>query len=101
MSFVDPEWSARTPTTESGPLAGAKVVVTGAIDGYSRDEAEEAVRVAGGQPVSSVSKNTTVVVAGPGAGSKQAKAESLGVPVLDQAQFGQLLARGMVVVEGS
>ena len=101
VSFVDPEWSARTPTTESGPLAGAKVVVTGAIDGYSRDEAEEAVRIAGGQPVSSVSKNTTVVVAGPGAGSKQAKAESLGVPVLDQAQFGQLLARGMVVVEGS
>jgi DNA ligase (NAD+) len=101
VSFVDPEWSSRTPTTESGPLAGAKVVVTGAIDGYSRDEAEEAVRIAGGQPVSSVSKNTTVVVAGPGAGSKQAKAESLGVPVLDQAQFGQLLARGMAVVEGS
>ncbi len=101
VSFVDPEWSPRTADADSGSLSGAKVVVTGTIDGYSRDEAEEAVRQAGGQPVSSVSKNTTVVVAGPGAGSKQAKAESLGVPVLDQAQFGELLSRGMAVVEGS
>ena len=101
VSFVDPEWSARTADADSGPLSGAKVVVTGTIDGFSRDEAEEAVRRAGGQPVSSVSKNTTVVVAGPGAGSKQAKAESLGVPVLDQAKFGELLSRGMAVVEGS
>ena len=100
VSFVDPEWSPRTADADSGPLSGAKVVVTGTIDGFSRDEAEEAVRRAGGQPVSSVSKNTTVVVAGPGAGSKQAKAESLGVPVLDQAQFGELLSRGMAVVEG-
>jgi len=101
VSFMDPEWSPRTADADSGSLSGAKVVVTGTIDGYSRDEAEEAVRQAGGQPVSSVSKNTTVVVAGPGAGSKQAKAESLGVPVLDQAQFGELLSRGMAVVEGS
>lgn len=100
VSFVDPDWSPRA-AADSGPLSGAKVVVTGTIDGYSRDEAEEAVRVAGGQPVSSVSKNTTVVVAGPGAGSKQAKAESLGVPVLDQAQFGELLSQGMAVVESS
>lgn len=101
VSFVDPEWSPRSADADSGPLSGAKVVVTGTIDGFSRDEAEEAVRLAGGQPVSSVSKNTTVVVAGPGAGSKQAKAESLGVPVLDQAQFGELLSRGMAVLEGS
>lgn len=101
VSFVDPEWSPQSADADSGPLSGAKVVVTGTIDGFSRDEAEEAVRLAGGQPVSSVSKNTTVVVAGPGAGSKQAKAESLGVPVLDQAQFGELLSRGMAVLEGS
>ena len=101
VGFVDPEWSPPTAAADAGPLSGAKVVVTGTIEGYSRDEAEEAVRRAGGQTVSSVSKNTTLVVAGPGAGSKQAKAESLGVPVIDQAQFGEVLTRGMAVVEGS
>ena len=100
VSFVDPDWTASVVGGD-GPLAGAKVVVTGTIDGYSRDDAEEAVRRAGGQPVSSVSKNTTVVVAGPGAGSKQSKAESLGVPVLDQARFSELLTDGLRLLEGS
>ena len=97
---MDPDWTASVVGGD-GPLAGAKVVVTGTIDGYSRDDAEEAVRRAGGQPVSSVSKNTTVVVAGPGAGSKQSKAESLGVPVLDQARFPELLTDGLRLLEGS
>ena len=99
VSFVDPDWTPPTAAAAGGVLAGAKVVVTGNIDGYTRDEAEEAVRAAGGHPVSSVSKNTTVVVAGPGAGSKQAKAESLGVPVVDQAQFGELLAGGLAAID--
>jgi len=75
-----------------GPLAGKTVVVSGTIDGYSRDEAEQAVRDAGGKPSGSVSKKTDYLVAGPGAGSKLAKAEELGVPVLDAAGFVKLLA---------
>jgi hypothetical protein len=51
-----------------GPLAGKTVVVTGTIEGFSREEAEEAVRTAGGKPAGSVSKKTDYVVAGPGAG---------------------------------
>jgi DNA ligase (NAD+) len=68
------------------------VVVTGTIEGFSREEAEEAVRAAGGKPAGSVSKKTDYVVAGPGAGSKLQKAAELGVPVLDEAGFRRLLA---------
>ena len=53
--------------------------MTGTIEGFSREEAEEAVRAAGGKPAGSVSKKTDYLVAGPGAGSKLAKAEELGV----------------------
>jgi DNA ligase (NAD+) len=79
----------------SGPLAGKTVVVSGTIEGYSREAAEQAVRDAGGKPSGSVSKKTDFLVAGPGAGSKLAKAEALGVPVLDAAGFAALLRRGM------
>ena len=75
-----------------GPLAGKTVVVTGTIEGFSREEAEEAVRAAGGKPAGSVSKKTDYVVAGEGAGSKLAKAQELGVPVLDGDGFARLLA---------
>ncbi|HJP90248.1 MAG TPA: NAD-dependent DNA ligase LigA [Candidatus Limnocylindrales bacterium] len=74
-----------------GPLAGKSVVVTGTIEGFSREEAEEAVRAAGGKPAGSVSKKTDYVVAGPGAGSKLAKAQELGVAVLDAEGFKALL----------
>ena len=76
---------------ETGPLAGKAVVVTGSIEGYSREEAEAAIRAAGGKPGSSVSKKTDYVVAGPGAGSKLAKAEELGIPILDAAGFRTLV----------
>ena len=95
VSFQDAGWTPATDGDGDGPLAGLTVVVTGSIDGYSRDEAEEAVRRAGGKTSSSVSKKTSLVVAGPGAGSKQAKAESLGVPVVDQALFPEILIRGL------
>ena len=74
-----------------GPLAGKTVVVTGAIEGYSREEAEAAIRAAGGKPAGSVSKKTDYVAAGPGAGSKLAKAEELGIPILDAAGFRALV----------
>lgn len=95
VTFVDPDWSPRDLSASDGVLAGAKVVVTGTIEGFTREEAEEAVRRAGGQPVSSVSSKTTVVVAGPGAGSKQAKAEALGIPIVDHVGFARLLSGGL------
>jgi len=76
----------------AGPLAGKTVVVTGSLAGYDRAAAEEAVRVAGGKAVGSVSKNTSYVIAGEGAGSKLAKATELGVPILDEEGFRRLLA---------
>jgi DNA ligase (NAD+) len=79
-------------TAAEGPLAGRTVVVTGTIEGFSREEAERAVREAGGKSAGSVSKKTDYVVAGPGAGSKLAKAEELGIPVLDADGFRRLLA---------
>jgi DNA ligase (NAD+) len=89
---VDPEPPAiRAATAAGGPLDAKTVVVTGAIEGYSREEAEEAVRAAGGKPAGSVSKKTDYVVAGPGAGSKLTKAQELGVRVVDAADFPRLL----------
>ena len=88
---VPPAAGAR-PTR--GPLAGKTVVVSGTIEGFSREEAEEAVRAAGGKAAGSVSKKTDYLVAGPGAGSKLAKAQELGVPVLDADGFRALLAGG-------
>jgi DNA ligase (NAD+) len=77
---------------DGGPLAGKTVVVTGTLEGFGRTEAEEAIRAAGGKPAGSVSKKTDYVVAGESAGSKLAKAQELGVPVLDEAGFRRLLA---------
>jgi DNA ligase (NAD+) len=76
----------------AGPLSGKTVVVTGALPGFDRAAAEEAIRAAGGRAAGSVSNNTSYVVAGEGAGSKLAKATELGVPVLDEAGFRRLLA---------
>jgi DNA ligase (NAD+) len=76
----------------AGPLAGKTVVVTGTLEGFARQEAEEAIRAAGGKPAGSVSKKTDYLVAGESAGSKLAKAQELGVPILDEAGFRALLA---------
>lgn len=83
-----------------GPLAGLTIVVTGTLEGFTRDSAQEAVIQAGGKAASSVSKKTDFVAAGPGAGSKLAKAEALGIPVLDAHGFRQLLAGGPAAVRG-
>ena len=74
-----------------GPLAGKTLVVTGTLPGFSREEAEEAIRTAGGHAAGSVSAKTDYLVAGEKAGSKLAKAEKLGVPVLDEEGFRRLL----------
>ena len=75
-------------------LAGVSVVITGTLEGLSRDEAGEAVRQAGGKVTASVSKKTDFVVAGENAGSKYDKAVELGVPILDAAAFRVLLDQG-------
>jgi len=75
-------------------LAGVSVVITGTLPGFSRDEASEAVRAAGGKVTSSVSKKTDFVVAGENAGSKYDKAVELGVPILDEDAFRVLVDQG-------
>jgi DNA ligase (NAD+) len=72
---------------ESGIFSGMSIVVTGTLDALTRDQAEEAIILAGGKAASSVSKNTAFVLAGANAGSKLAKAESLGVEVISEAEF--------------
>ena len=75
-------------------LAGVSVVITGTLAEFSRDEAGEAVRQAGGKVTSSVSKKTDFVVAGENAGSKYDKAVELGVTILDESAFRLLLSAG-------
>ncbi|KQW03568.1 aromatic ring-opening dioxygenase LigA [Leifsonia sp. Root4] len=82
-----------------GVLAGLTVVATGSLDGFTREGAQEAIIAAGGKSASSVSKNTDFVAAGPGAGSKLAKAEALGIRVLDADGFRLLLEGGPAALD--
>jgi DNA ligase (NAD+) len=77
-----------------GVLAGVTVVATGSLEGFTREGALEAIMAAGGKAASSVSKKTDFVAAGPGAGSKLTKAESLGVRIIDAEQFALLVTEG-------
>ncbi|MBL0060370.1 MAG: NAD-dependent DNA ligase LigA [bacterium] len=79
-------------------LEGMAVVVTGSLEMYSREEIERTILSQGGKPSGSVSKKTSFVVAGEKAGSKLEKAASLGVPVLTEEQFNQLL-RGEIKLD--
>ena len=92
LNTVGPEVSTLPQT-----LLGLTVVISGTLDGYTRESAEAAVTDRGGKSPGSVSKKTTALVVGesPGA-SKVTKAEALGVPVLDQAAFEHLLATGQL-----
>jgi DNA ligase (NAD+) len=109
LSIVDKWRQARVqlatpgfdPAAAAGRLlAGVTVVITGTLDGFTRDEAAEAVRLAGGKASSSVSKKTSYVVAGENAGSKYDKAVELGIPILDEPGFRTLLERGPEGVAG-
>ncbi len=82
-----------------GPLAGLTIVVTGVIEGYTREGAHEAIIAAGGKSASSVSTKTDFVAAGPGAGTKLSKAETLGIRVLDAEEFSRLVAGGPSALE--
>jgi DNA ligase (NAD+) len=87
---MEDERDESTPRT----LEGLTIVVTGSLPNFSRDEAKEAILTRGGKASGSVSKNTSYVVAGENAGTKLDKAEQLGIPVLDEDGFRELLARG-------
>lgn len=89
---VDEAETSSLPQT----LAGKTVVVTGSLEGYSRDSAKEAIIERGGKAAGSVSKKTDYVVIGANAGSKATKAEELGIPMLGEAQFAQLLETGSI-----
>ncbi len=84
MSELEPTASA--PLVASR-FAGTTVVLTGALERFSRDEAAAMIESLGGKTAASVSRRTGLVVAGPGAGSKLEKARELGVPVIDEAEF--------------
>ena len=81
---------------ESRPktLAGLTVVVTGSLEEFSRDEAKEAILSRGGKAAGTVSKKTDYVVVGENAGSKADKARELGLRILDEAGFRDLLESG-------
>lgn len=89
---MEDERDTATPRT----LEGLTIVVTGTLPNFSRDEAKEAIIIRGGKAAGSVSKNTSYLVAGESAGTKLDKAEQLGVPVLDEDGFRELLANGPV-----
>ena len=76
---------AAAPT--EGPLAGTTIVLTGTMPSMTREEGTELAQEAGARVASSVSKKTDFVVAGENAGSKLTKAETLGVEVIDEAEF--------------
>jgi DNA ligase (NAD+) len=94
--FVPPERgeSGAAAATAAGPLAGVTVVLTGTLEGRTREEAAGAIEALGGKVSGSVSKKTGFVVAGQNPGSKLDKAESLGVSVLDEAGLAVLLSEG-------
>jgi DNA ligase (NAD+) len=91
------ELGVRTDTDDrrlDATLEGWTVVLTGGLEGFTRDEAKQAISDRGGKATSSVSKKTSLVVVGSDAGSKAAKAEELGVPMVDEDAFVRLLETG-------
>ena len=79
------------PEPGRNPLEGQTLVLTGSLSRFSRDEAKDALESLGAKVAGSVSRNTTAVYAGENAGSKLAKAESLGIPVYDEEALVALL----------
>ncbi len=82
-------------------LAGATFVISGTVEGFTREEAQAAVEVRGAKATGSVSGKTTALILGesPGA-SKVTKAEELGIPILEGARFGELLEKGLKALDG-
>jgi DNA ligase (NAD+) len=98
--FVAPPRGDTAAGGPTGPLAGLTIVLTGTLEGQTREAAAEAIQAQGGKVSGSVSKKTSYVVAGQNPGSKLDKAESLGVPVLDERGLAVLLSDGPDAVLG-
>ncbi len=81
----------KTPVPASGKLSGKKIIFTGELESFSRDQASELARKQGADIISSVSKNTHFVVAGDNPGSKYAKAVALGVKIISEKEFKEML----------
>jgi DNA ligase (NAD+) len=94
VNLEGPPRPATAAEGESLPLSGLTFVLTGGLSGRTREEAGAALEALGAKVAGSVSKKTSFVVAGANAGSKLAKAESLGVPVLDEAALDDILEHG-------
>jgi DNA ligase (NAD+) len=77
----------------TGRLAGKTIVVTGALENFSRQQVEQAIKEAGGKPSPTVSKKTDFVLAGKEPGSKLEKAHKLGVEVIDERQFLEMVGK--------
>jgi DNA ligase (NAD+) len=86
-------WEEGMPQGQGGALAGKTLVLTGTLPSMTRDEAKDLIEAAGGRVAGSVSKKTDFVVAGSEAGSKLAKAQELGVPVIDETGLLRLLGK--------
>jgi DNA ligase (NAD+) len=80
-------WPEVAVARGDGPLAGETWVVTGRLEAFTREDAEARLKALGARTAKSVSSRTTVLLAGPGAGSKLKKAEELGVEIIDEAAF--------------
>ena len=80
-------WPSVSVVSGEGPLAGTTWVVTGKLESMGRDDAEQRLRALGAKTASSVSAKTSTVLAGPGAGSKRKKAESLGILIMDEGEW--------------
>ena len=78
-------------TRTDNRFEGLTFVLTGTLEGWTRDEAAAIIESRGGKASSSVSKKTSYVVAGESAGSKLTKAEALGIPILTEAEFKAML----------
>jgi DNA ligase (NAD+) len=89
---VNPTAPTKKTANPDGLFAGKTFVLTGTLPSLTREDATERIEQAGGRVSGSVSKKTTYVLAGADPGSKLAKAESLSVPVIDEAEFLKLLA---------
>ncbi|MDE0419671.1 MAG: NAD-dependent DNA ligase LigA [Gammaproteobacteria bacterium] len=85
-------WEEVAEAVQTEPLAGQTWVLTGSLERMTRNEAKAILLELGARVASSVSRNTTVVVAGPGAGSKRGRAEELGIEIVDEAGFAERLA---------
>ena len=91
LKYVSPEYVQRG--VRQGIFTGQTVVLTGALSAYTRSQAQKIIEDEGGECGSSVTKKTTLVIAGEDAGSKLEKARKLGVKIIDEQQFVEMLQK--------